>query len=500
VTAASVVVMAAALLESTDENDDNGIDDVAVLAQLAGLEPCALSIMVLTGIDPLALDLAGRFAYAEQWDRQLSWITAENQRALAATMVVDESMAPQQMCDELDDRSDLVAATLNRSTASAGARLSTAMHLVEKLPATCTLLAAGEISFRHAAIIADATGCLEAETVARFEARVLARAPQQTPADFGRRVRRAILAVAPEAAQLNHESAVAERNVRRRCGSDGMGELVATLPAADVETVYLALDAVARNMAAADGDTPMPIDARRADVLVGWALQALADPQLPKQHGRPVAIRVTLDLPTALGLADNPATLGSYGVSPGHVARALAADADWRRFLLEPLTGALLDFGQAVYRPPQLLRDYLIARDRTCRFPGCSVGAESTDIDHGVPYEKGGSTSSCTCHHLCRRHHRLKTVGGWKVLCHGDGAVTWIAPTGQRFFVPTPSMIRRVNQASRSGRSPSAGHLERAPRREQQHGYSHQTQSRELPGADLDVPCLASLAPKQRRQ
>jgi hypothetical protein len=56
--------MAAALLESTDENDDNGIDDVAVLAQLAGLEPCALSIMVLTGIDPLALDLAGRLAYA----------------------------------------------------------------------------------------------------------------------------------------------------------------------------------------------------------------------------------------------------------------------------------------------------------------------------------------------------------------------------------------------------------------------------------------------------
>jgi hypothetical protein len=86
----------------------------------------------------------------------------------------------------------------------------------------------------------------------------------------------------------------------------GWQRFVATLPAADAETVYLALDAVARKAAAADGDTTIGIDARRADALVAWALAALPDPTLPKQHGRSVALRVTIDLPSLLGMADNP--------------------------------------------------------------------------------------------------------------------------------------------------------------------------------------------------
>jgi hypothetical protein len=274
---------------------------------------------------------------------------------------------------------------------------------------------------------------------------VLGRAPEQTVSAFRRCVRRAVLAAAPELAQIKHAQAAADRHVRRYPLDDGMAGFLATLTAVNAELVYLAVDAVARKMAAADratagGDRPggdgLGMDARRADVLVGWALAALADPTLPKRHGRPVEVRLTTDVDSMLGLADHPAELQGYGFVCASVARALSADAKWRRFVTEPVSGHLLDCGTTVYRPPQVLIDYLVARDDTCRFPGCSMAAERCDIDHVCPHAKGGSTSACNCITLCRRHHLLKTFGGWLLECHGNGDVTWTAPTGQRFFVP----------------------------------------------------------------
>jgi Domain of unknown function (DUF222) len=437
---------------SADELADDGAvvaarelaDDMTALAHLAETEPGPFAMMILRGIDPNTLDIHGKVEYARLWERQISWVAAAGQGALAA--IVTEPMPVEVagrhglVMEELDWRADLVAASLHWSTATSAHRLDQARRLVADLPGTHALLSAGEISIRHAFVMNEATDGLDPATVALVEARVLKRAPHQTPAELGRSVRRAIIAVAPEVVQLKHEQAIADRNVRLRPDIDGMAALIATMSAVDAETVHLALDSTARKMAAADGDKTIPLAARRVDVLVAWALAALADPDLPKQHGRPVQVRLTMDLPTALGLADNPAELAHYGTIPGYLARRLAADADWIRFVTDPVTGALLDYGHTVYRPPQALADYVIARDRVCVFPGCSMAAERCDIDHGCPYEKGGHTSACNCHSLCRRHHLLKTVGGWQLLCHGDGAVTWIAPTGQQFYVPVPNL------------------------------------------------------------
>ena len=435
---------------SADELADDGeaarelTDDTTVLVHLAGTEPGPFAMMILRGIDPNTLDIYGKVEYARLWARQTAWSTAEEQRALAAIvmepMPADVANRHSQAMAELDWRADLVAATLHWSTATAGHRLDQAQRLVAALPGTYALLSAGEISFRHVFVMIEATKGLDPATIALVEVRALKRAAHQTPAELGRSVRRAVIGVAPEVVQIRHEQAVADRNVRLRPDIDGMAALVATMSAVDAETVYLGLDSTARKMAAADGDKTIPLDARRVDVLVAWALAALADPDLPKQHGRPVQVRLTMDLPTALGLADHPAELAHYGTIPGYLARRLAADADWVRFVTDPVTGALLDYGRTVYRPPQALADYVIARDRVCVFPGCSMAAERCDIDHGCPYEKGGHTSACNCHSLCRRHHLLKTVGGWQLLCHGNGAVTWIAPTGQRFYVPVPNL------------------------------------------------------------
>ena len=440
-----------ATLSADDVVDDAAVDaareladDLMLMEQLAETEPGPFAMLILRGIDPNTLDLYGKVEYARLWERQISWVTAEGQGALAA--IVNEPMPAEvagrhcRMMEELDWRADLAAASLHWSTATAGHRLEQARRLVADLPGTHAMLAGGEISIRHAFVMNAATDGLDPAQVALVEARVLVRAPHQTPGELGRAIRRAIIAVAPEVVQLKHEQAVAERNVRLRPDIDGMAALIATMSAIDAETVNLALDATARKMAAADGDKTIPLAARRVDVLVAWALAALADPDLPKRHGRPVQVRLTMDLPTALGLADHPAELEHYGSIPGYLARRLAADADWMRFVTDPVTGALLDYGHTVYRPPQALADFVVARDRVCVFPGCSMAAERCDIDHGCPYEKGGDTSACNCHSLCRRHHLLKTVCGWQLLCHENGAVTWITPTGQRFYVSVPNL------------------------------------------------------------
>ena len=130
-------------------------------------------------------------------------------------------------------------------------------------------------------------------------------------------------------------------------------------------------------------------------------------------HRRPVTINLTIDLPTLLGLQENPAILQGYGPIPASVARELTEDSKWKRFITDPITGNLLDYGRETYTPPQQLVDFIIARDQVCRFPGCRQPARVCDIDHAIPWDNGGETSPTNLGLLCRRHHRLKTVSGW---------------------------------------------------------------------------------------
>ena len=159
---------------------------------------------------------------------------------------------------------------------------------------------------------------------------------------------------------------------------------------------------------------------------------------------RPVTINVTIDLPTLLNMAENPGQLTGYGPIPASLARELAADGNWKRFITDPTSGELLDIGRKSYRPSQHLVDFLIARDRTCRFPGCRYPAHRSDIDHVTPWDEGGETTPDNLGSLCRRHHRLKTHGGWKVTSSSDGSCEWISPTGKHYLVPS----RPVHEAA----------------------------------------------------
>jgi hypothetical protein len=353
---------------------------------LAEAEPGPELLAALAGLDVEGLSADDKLYVVEAWEHLTAHVTAGSHQAVARFAGPADPSGREPMRDEL-------AAAMRWSRGVAQTRIDHARQLSDVLPGTLAALQAGVISTRTAAEFIHHTTDLTAEAAAVVEARVLPKAPDLTLADLKERLRRAVARADTRSFAEAHAKAAKGRRVELWPQPDGMATVAATLPAAEAQTVFLALDTVARipdppptdadgggeAEAAAGGEAEADsekvdkdgrgIDARRADALVALARGALARPDLPKAHGRKVAVQVVIDLPTLLGLRDNPAELVGYGPLPANVARALAADAAWTRLVVDPVSGHLLDYGTTVYRPPQALQDYVIARDRTCRAP-----------------------------------------------------------------------------------------------------------------------------------
>jgi hypothetical protein len=419
-------------------------DDVAVLEQLLEIEPGAQAIMFLSQMNPAELNEAGQVMLLQLWRRQQNWLA---EKVLSSTAVLagpTPSAAEGDRAPDADDWAiDLVGATLGMTTGSARNRVKDARSLLEQLPACRLAVAAGHLSDYHARIITEAVEGLTAAAVAQVDAQVAAKIPAQGWAAFRRTLKRAVLRARPDEALAAHDQVVGWRGVSREWFPDRMGGIEARLSPTDTQTVWDGLNASARLLQAAAraaGEADCGIDAYRADALVAWANAALANPNAPTSHGRRPQIQVVIDLATLFGLADNPGELLGYGPIASQVAQQLAADGEWRRLVVEPVTGHLLDYGTTVYRPPQQLQDFLVSRDRHCRFPGCFRRPSHCDIDHNIPYPVG-ATASANCCCLCRRHHRLKTFGGWTVKLHDDGSCSWTAPNGRVFLVASPAQL-----------------------------------------------------------
>ena len=91
--------------------------------------------------------------------------------------------------------------------------------------------------------------------------------------------------------------------------------------------------------------------------------------------------------------------------------------------------------GPGPYAPPERLKNLLRVRNRVCVFPGCARPSRRCELDHTRRYPEG-PTCSCNLAPLCVHHHHLKhQAPGWTLINHGDGRLTWTAPTGRRIEV-----------------------------------------------------------------
>ncbi len=415
---------------------------IAVLIELHEMKP-----------DLTSMSTSARIDYLKVLQRQASWINAWEQEAIIAVAGLQPS-EPDDFFQGPDDmeRED-VATALRLAPQTAQNRIDIARTLVGHLPQVCSALATGEISAAHATTIArEVADIIEKNvpiaTIRKIEEVAIAHAEFHTPSQVTNKVRATIAKLAPEEFAAQVALACEGRRVEIYPEKYGMATIVAILPAADAQTVMLAIDKLARismRNESAQTDSSSRIEQLRADALTQLASTYLAtskDEAL--NHRRPVTVNITLDLTTLLGIDENPGILSGYGAIPASVARELAADGKWRRFITDPVSGNLLDYGRRTYEPPQSLVDFVSARDRTCRFPGCRQPSRTADIDHAIPWEEGGTTSAANMGLLCRRHHRMKTSGEWQLESFPDGSCRWTSPDGNIFEVP----VRPMNEVA----------------------------------------------------
>ena len=103
------------------------------------------------------------------------------------------------------------------------------------------------------------------------------------------------------------------------------------------------------------------------------------------------------------------------------------------------------------YLPGTQLREFIIARDVTCRFPTCQQPASRSQLDHIIPFNPNQPAAAQTHEHnlhvLCARHHQLKTDRIWAVARDpATGQTHWTSPLGRTYTKdPEPLATTRLN-------------------------------------------------------
>lgn len=367
-------------------------------------------------------------------ERAISWLQAVQLRLLGefARRRPGYLGLPGDPSDEF--AGEEVAAVLKLSPRAGHNRLEWAVDASSRLPRTLAATEAGAVSYAQLRVIAEETVHLSPDDVPAVEEHVLARVAGKTPGQVRRIAKRAVLAADTEAAVRREDKARADRRVAVNPLPDGMAEFVATLPAADAHTIHSRLDELAR-IARNNGNT-RSMDQLRADSLVEVVRGSAG------AAGKPL-IQVTINESTLAGRDDKPAELAGYGPITATTAREIAADGIWQALHTDS-TGIVSGIGRRRYRPSESLARLIRARDRRCRHYGCEQPAHRADIDHTIRFPDGPTTPGNLAA-MCRRHHRMKTIGensttGWKVKFKSAAALEWTSPTG-RIYTTAPARI-----------------------------------------------------------
>lgn len=441
----------------------------------------------LAVVDPVALSDDELVDVMAAWRRQASWAQA-GELAAVAELARRRAGASSRTAEFTSAE---VGLALGLSPRSADAHVDFALALADRLPLTREALAQGRIDFLKARVVAHGTAAVDAHVAAAVERRVLPGASGQTPGRLRARVERAVMALDPAGAERRREASEAERRVD--CHDTGSGTTVLSgvhLPAGPAIAADNRLHAIARAIKA--GGDPRTVDQLSADVFLSLLLGTqpgairpeaavgagfpvrgdLAGPPEDRSHktsiagdgdrgdprmplspalspavaavtagavgGRIGTVHLTVPLLTLLGLSTEPGEASGYGPLTAEITRQMAgAASDPKTRWCVTVTGSdgkPVHHGHLGYRPSPEMAHVIRTLQPTCVFPGCSRPASACDLDHRVPYDRGGATCPCNMSPLCRRHHRVKQAEGWQFAEHA-GRLRWTTPAGKTYEV-----------------------------------------------------------------
>lgn len=110
---------------------------------------------------------------------------------------------------------------------------------------------------------------------------------------------------------------------------------------------------------------------------------------------------------------------------------ALAPGTTLHRLLTDPADGRCVERSIAAYAPDAAMRAQVHAADVTCRAPGCVKHSRYTQLDHVVPFSKGGQTTERNLQSLHTGHHDPKTQAEWTAVMDTNRDVTWTSLLGR---------------------------------------------------------------------
>ncbi|MGO8877793.1 MAG: HNH endonuclease [Acidimicrobiales bacterium] len=150
--------------------------------------------------------------------------------------------------------------------------------------------------------------------------------------------------------------------------------------------------------------------------------------------------------PSAIGCAH----IEGLGAIAGHTAQRLACEGSVSR-LVFCSDGSIEAEGARRVVPPAMRRA-LAARDRGCRWPGCTT-RRHLHAHHVVFWSKGGRTALSNLVTLCGAHHRFVHEGGWDLHLERCGALRVVSPQGEELpAVPSRSPVQGDGLVELNGR------------------------------------------------
>ena len=275
--------------------------------------------------------------------------------------------------------------------------------------------------------------------------------PDDAPAGAGQPV----LEEDPGAERLDHRSR-AQRLLDGLVGACGIALATGGLPAAGGLRPQVMVTIDYRDLLTRLGTTPDRTAAGQASTTCGADETGAAG-----QAGRPGAGGEAGEAAGQSGPAEAQETAGAAFRPAGAVqetgsllftgpvtastVRKIACDADIIPVLLGG-EGRILDIGRASRIFPPHLRKALIARDRGCAFPGCTIPAPWCEAHHISYWSRGGTTGAENGALLCSHHHHLIHKEAWTIRLRAG--VPWFIPPphidpGQKprrnhYFTPAP--------------------------------------------------------------
>ena len=325
--------------------------------------------------------------------------------------------------------------------------MDSAHILMHQFSATHRAWASGEISRNHVYEITQVGATFTDDGIrAEFESQALTHAVDQTAGTLRPIIEAIAERLNPEALADRHERAMKGRGVRVCTRPDAMSDLILSIPSVKAAAIMNRSTAIALTVKKdpENTDDERGVDEIRADVLVDLLLNG--DPTETTGGGITATVTVTVPVLTVTGQSKEPAMLQGSGPIPIDVALELAGTASrWDRVMTHPYTGCVMAVDR--YNPTKKLRRFLVARDETCRFPGCRRPSMTCDGDHTTPYAKGGKTCICNLACLCRRHHTLKHSPGWSLTQLSNGRIRWGTPLGKLYNSDPPRVVRFIPES-----------------------------------------------------